>query len=104
MRIIPTRPRRPDFPPELIAELDLIGLQELRRLRYMAGNPGECVAEIRLLRRSIGRRLLEDWIAWRDVDNAWREARLYRVTMIGTIAAAIAAVLAFVAVLQNWTG
>jgi hypothetical protein len=27
---------------------------------------GEGVAEIRLLRRSIGRRMLEDWIAWRD--------------------------------------
>ena len=63
MRIIPTRPRRPYFPPELIAELDLIGLQELRRLRYMAGNPGEGVAEIRLLRRFIGRGMLEDWIA-----------------------------------------
>jgi hypothetical protein len=58
---------------EQIAELELIGLQELRRLRYMGGNPGEGVAEIRLLRRSIRRVQLEEWIAWKDADNAWRK-------------------------------
>jgi hypothetical protein len=45
---------------------------------------------------------VDAWIVWKDAETTWREARLYRVTLVGAVAAVMAALFALVAVVQAW--
>jgi hypothetical protein len=90
--LFPPRPIRPDLPPELIAELALFSRDKLIDIRSYP-HPS-----IPLIYRSIDRKQLEAWIVWLAADEAWREARLYRVALWGMRAAMAAALIS----LASW--
>ena len=55
---------------------------------------------VELRRQWMTQEELDTWIVWKDAETRWWEARLYRVTLIGAIAAVMAALLALAAVVQ----
>jgi hypothetical protein len=59
-------------------------------------------SRIELRRQWVTQEELDAWIVWKDAETTWWEARLYRVTLIGAIAAVMASLFALVAVVQAW--
>jgi hypothetical protein len=92
-----SRPRRPELSQEKLYELELFGREVLLIARATA--EGE---RVELRRQWVTQEELDAWIVWKDAETTWREARLYRVTLIGAIAAVMAALFALVAVVQSW--
>jgi hypothetical protein len=92
-----SRPRRPELSQEKLYELELFGREVLLIARTTA--EGE---RVELRRQWVTREELDAWIVWKDAETMWREGRLYLVTLIGAIAAVMAALFALVAVVQAW--
>ena len=92
-----SRPRRPELSQEKLYELELFGREVLLIVRATA--EGE---RVELRRQWVTQEELDAWIVWKDAETTWWEARLYRVTLIGAIAAVMAALFALVAAIQSW--
>jgi hypothetical protein len=92
-----SRPRRPELSQEKLYELGLFGREVLLLARTTA--EGE---RVELRRQWVTQEELDTWIVWKDAETTWWQARLYRVTLIGAIAAVMAALFALVAVVQTW--
>jgi hypothetical protein len=92
-----SRPRPPELSQEKLYELELFGREVLLIARTTA--EGE---KVELRRQWVTREELDAWIIWKDAETMWREGRLYRVTLIGAIAAVMAALFALVAMVHAW--
>lgn len=80
-------PQKPKLPPEVMQELEMLGLDELRRIWQTPRAPS-----LTIRNKNIARADLEAWIRWGDFREKLKARVMFGMTFIAMVASVIAAV------------